>query len=85
MGNNLGVQFDHSEREIGDLFAEGLGAFVFSLDPHHVEEVSEAFEDVERLGVVMKPAQLRWEDGYSFDLEQLRQSYGKLAQSGFWL
>lgn len=83
LGRELGAEL---ERGADPEFwlSEGLGSFVFGVDPHVAQEVVAALPEVQRLGVVARHGQIRFNGGPALEMKQLRAAYLKKAHEGFW-
>ncbi len=83
LGRGLGIFF---ERDLGDTMlwlGEGFGGYVFGVDPHLAGRV-ERLPGVERLGVVVNVPQLRFKNGESLDIVELRDAYVRRGEEGFF-
>ncbi len=85
LGRELGVLFENPQPDPYQLLSEGLGGFVFAIDPHVKTEVEKLFPEAQRVGVVHKIPELVWRPGdESFDVLKLKDIYLKASQEGFW-
>lgn len=87
LGREMGFQAEDIDVKVSSLFEEGLGSFVFSLDPHCVEEVENALPELKRIGVVSKNPSLKWgqaNEGFEFSIEELKEAYEEKSKGGFF-
>lgn len=85
LGRHLGVHFEKDAPDLRELFEEGLGGFVFVLDPHAVAEVMAEVPDLHRLGVVTKQSTLKWgTGGVELSVCGLQDFYEAKGKEGFF-
>ncbi len=84
LGRKLGAVLEYSSKEYLELFGEGLGGIVLSLDPHWSNEICQAFPEAQRIGVVYKPFSLRFTNNEDWDLRAFEEAYLKKGREGFW-
>lgn len=83
LGRDLGFLFERKDESLA-LLGEGLGGFVFAIDPHVIEDFQSCIPDARRLGVVYGVPMLRWGPGVELPIANLREAYERLPQKGLW-
>lgn len=84
LGRGYGLHFEAWQEDPALWFGEGLGGFVFGIDPHVMRELQELLPELKRLGITMNVPVLRWGVGREMDLNFLNEKYQQRGQEGFW-
>ncbi len=97
LGRKMGVFFEDSFPSDEEFFQESIGSFVFAVDPHHIEEVSQILPELERLGVVHNQFSMQFPEQRCdeendkviaeervIDLEHWRRAYLEKGRGGLW-
>ncbi len=85
LGRNLGMNFLEFSENALTWFGEGVGGFLFAVDPHETTNLEQRLPEARRLGVVLKAPLLRWDlDKKEVSLEDWSKIYRRKSQEGFW-
>ncbi|MBS1983192.1 MAG: hypothetical protein JST16_03390 [Bdellovibrionales bacterium] len=84
LGRDLGFHFEAWDERAQTWFGEGLGGFVFGVDPHLVRAFAELMPEAQRLGVTMNVPVLRWGVGQELALAPLVDAYDGADKGAFW-
>ncbi len=84
LGRDLGLDFERDDLDPLFWLGEGLGGYVFGIDPHFAADFAARLPEAKRLGVTIKTPQLRFGFSHALDLNFLRETYLGPGRKGFW-
>lgn len=82
IGRGWGLHFEEWVDDPLRWLGEGLGGFVFGVDPHRIRELQARFPELIRLGVVVAEPKLRWGVGRELAMSELEAAY--TGEKDFW-